>query len=145
MALNEGLAELLAKSNEAFDVYVRQLGLGDEEKVGAVIDHLSGVAKEEILCAPMGERNTYANIASLLQSRFGPLESVSSLTSALYARVQLEGESIADYSRALMRLHDRMEQACGEQERAALRLLRDGVLKEQFVKRTRDISVRREF
>ena len=187
MALHEGIAELLAKSNEAlaatlagalqnikiarspkisvpkfcgppkkpgdltvnewldeFDAYSRQLGLNDEEKVCDIIDHLSGVAKEEIMCAPVGERNTYEKVASLLQIRFGPLESVSSLTSALYARVQLEGESLADYSRALMRLHDRMEQASGERERAALRLLRDGVLKEQFVKGTRDVSVRRE-
>ena len=112
--------------------------------MSTLIDHLSGAAKEEILCAPAEERNTYAKIVSLLRSRFGPLESVSTLTSALYARVQLDGESLADFSRALMRLHDRMEQASAGPERAALRLLRDGVLKEQFVKGTKEVSVRRE-
>ena len=38
------------------DSYSRQLGLSKEEKVNVAIDHLGGVAKEEILCCPKEEK-----------------------------------------------------------------------------------------
>ena len=48
--------------------------------------------------------------------------------------MQSEGESLADYSRVLMRLHDGMEQAAATlAEGQALALLRDNALKEQLV------------
>lgn len=129
---------------EEFDSYSRQLGLENGDKIAAFYDHLGGVAKEEVLCAPEDERDTFQKIASLLCLRFGPSKSVSSLTSALYARKQLAEESLADFSRVIMRLHDRMEQAAVGPERAALELMRDRVLKEQLVNGARDIAVRRE-
>ncbi len=129
---------------QEFDCYSRQLGLENGDKIAAFIDHLGGVAKEEVLCAPEEERDTFEKLASLLCIRFGPSESVSSLTSALYARKQLAEESLADFSRVIMRLHDRMEQAAFGQEREALQLMRDRVLKEQLVKGIGDLAVRRE-
>ena len=55
--------------------------------------------------------------------------------------MQLESESLADYSRALMQLQNSMEQAAAS-ESAALVLLRDNALKEQFVQGVREKSVR---
>ena len=74
--------------------------------------------------------------------RFGSPETVQSLTRALYSRTQLSGESLTDYSRVLIRLHDRIEGAAASaQERNALTHLRESTLKEQFVKGVVDVSV----
>ena len=59
--------------------------------------------------------------------------------------MQLVSESLADYSRVLMQLQNRMVQAAAsEAESAALVLLRDNELKEQFVQCVREQSVRQE-
>ena len=90
-------------------------------------------------------RQSVESLVALLRSRFGPLESVHSLHAAFHERMQLEGESLADYSRVLMRLHDRMEQAAATlAEGRALALLRDNALKEQFAQGLRQQSVRQE-
>ena len=47
-------------------------------------------------------------------------------------RTQRNGESLEDYSRALMHFHDRMDDATDGPERAAIKLMKDKVLKEQF-------------
>ena len=58
---------------------------------------------------------------------------VPSLSTAFHARMHLDGETLADYSRVLMRLHSHMEKATAtEAEGQALALLRDNALKEQF-------------
>ena len=129
---------------EELDLYARQLGLGEDETVGAAIDHLGGDARDEVLCSPPRERDTLPKLVGLLRRMMGPPVSLATLTSTLYARTQNEGESLAEYSRCLMRIHDQMEQSCGPRESEALRLLRDGVLKEQFVKGVAELPVRRK-
>ena len=85
------------------------------------------------------------SLIALLRSRFGPMETVPSLHAAFRARLQLEGESLADYSRVLVRLHDRMEKAAATlAEGQALALLRDNALKEQFAQGVGQQSVRQE-
>ena len=81
---------------------------------------------------------------SVAQSHVWPQESVATLTSALYSRTQQSHESLADFSRALMRLHDKIHTAADGPEKAAIELMRDKVLKEQFSKGTRDVAARRE-
>ena len=59
--------------------------------------------------------------------------------------MQLEGESLADYTRVLMILHDRIEKAAATlAEGQALTLLRDNALKEQFAQGVRQQSVHQE-
>ena len=125
--------------------YVRQAGLRDVEKLSTALDFLGGVAKEEVLCTPIHDRDDFEKLSALLVKRFGSPESVQSLTGTLYSRTQLHGETLADFSRALIRLHDRMENvAVNAQEKDALAQLRESTLKEQFVRGVLDISVRRE-
>ena len=76
---------------------------------------------------------------------FGPLETVTSLYAEFYSRMQSEGETLAEYSRALIRLHQRIEGAAPTMaERQALAVLGDGALKHQFVVGVRDGWVRHE-
>ena len=127
------------------DSYSRQLGLSKEEKVNVAIDHLGGVAKEEILCCPKEEKWEIGKLVSLLRRRFGSPETVQTLNCAFYSRNQLEDEKLADFSRALIRLYDRMESASTDTgEKAALAQLKQGALKEQFIRGTRDVAIRRE-
>lgn len=138
---DQTITEWLADLN----TYTRQVGLDDEEKLSTALDFLGGVAKEEVLCTPTEDRDSFAQLSALLVKRFGAPETVQSLTRALYSRTQLVGESLADFSRALIRLHDRMEHtAVNAQERDALNQLRESALKEQFCKGVRDMSIKRE-
>ena len=128
-----------------FDVYARQAGVQNADRAMAILDHLGGCAREEVLCHPDAVRHDYKALVTLLQLRFGPPETVPSLSTAFHARMQLDGETLADYSRVLMRLHSRMEKAATtEAEGQALALLRDNALKEQFVRGVREQSVRQE-
>ena len=127
------------------DTYAGQLSLTDKEKVSATVDHLAGSAREEVLCCPLKDRDEFSKLRELLRLRFGSPETVQSLNHAFYSREQLEGESLTDFSRSIMRLYDRMEaMATDSKEKAALNQLREGALKEQFVRGVSDPSVRRE-
>ena len=130
---------------QEFDVYARQTGVKDVDRAVALLDHLGGFAREEVLCQPERVRQDCKALVALLLLRFGPPETVPSLSKAFHGRVQLDSESLADYSRVLMQLHNRIERAAAsEAEGAALVLLRDNVLKEQFVRGVREQSVRQE-
>ena len=107
-------------------LYIRQNGFTGDAKLAALTGNLGGSAREEYLCAPNNIKQDYSKLISLLKKRFGPAEGLSSLSAAFNARVQLEGEDLASYSRALMRLHSRMEW------KPALEELRNMALKGQF-------------
>ena len=127
------------------EAYCRQLGLDDAEKVAAALDHLAGVAREEILCSPVEIRRDWTKLVKVLNTRFGSRESVQSLNSAFYARSQLENESLSDFGRALMMSYNRVEAAAADpQEAEALARLREKALKEQFVKGAAKPDLRRD-
>lgn len=134
--LNEWLEEL--------DFYCRQLELSEQEQVNAAIDHLGGVAKDEISCYPLDEIDTLPKLTAVLVRMFGPPSSVAVLTSEFHARSQREGETLAEFSRAIMLIHDSMEKIADAPERAALRVMRDKALKERFIQGSMDPGVRRE-
>ena len=118
---------------DEFEVYCRQLGLEDLEKATALLDNLGGAAKEEALCADDLVRQDPDKLKELIRKRFGPAENLVSLSRILSARTQLESESLADFSRALMRIHSRMEKAATTQaDKTALLRLKDLNLKGQF-------------
>ena len=128
-----------------FDVYARQTGVKDVDRAVALLDHIGGCAREEVLCQPERVRQNGKALVALLLLRFGPPDTLPSLSTAFYGRMQLDSESLADYSRVLMQLHTRMERAAAsEAEGAAIVLLRDNALKEQFVRGVRQQSVRQE-
>ena len=135
----------LADWLDDFCIYARQMGVSGDDRAVVLLDHLGGCAKEEVLCHPLAMRQSMEALTALLRSRFGPLETVHSLPAGFHARMQLEGESSADYSRVLMILHGRIEKAVATlAEGQALALLRDNALKEQFAQGVRQQSVRQE-
>lgn len=79
-----------------------------------------------------------------LKARFSFQETVQSLSSELHNRVQHDGESLADFSSALLCLHERMEAAASVDEKSALIKLRDNTLKERFIRGVHDRQVQRE-
>ena len=130
---------------EEYQIYIRQRAVPEEEQAVTLLDHLGGSARDEVLCHPLSVRQDVTSLTTLLRVRFGPPESIASLNAAFHSRYQLEGESLAEYSRVLMRIHDRMEKAAASLvESQALALLRDNALKEQFVRGVREQSIRQE-
>ncbi|XP_038050211.1 uncharacterized protein LOC119723539 [Patiria miniata] len=127
------------------DTYARQLGLSGKELVSTAIDHLGGEAKEEVLCCPATEKENFEGLSALLLRRFGSPESVQSLNASFYSRVQEDGETLAEYSRALMRLYGKIESTAeGSHEKGAVVQLKEKALREQLIRGVRDVSVRRE-
>ena len=127
------------------DTYARQLGLSGKELVTAAIDHLGSEAKEEVLCCPADQREDFKGLSALLSRRFDSPATVQSLNASFYGRTQGDGESLAEYSRALMRLYSHMESVAeGSAQQAALTQLRENALRGQLINGVRDLSVRRE-
>ena len=130
---------------DQFDMYVRQAEVSDVDKAVVMFDHLGGCAREEVLCHPDAVRNDYGALVALLKLHFAPHETVHLLSAEFCARVQLPGETLAEYSRVLMGLRNRMEKAAAtDVEGHALALLRDTALKYQFIEGVQEQSVRRE-
>ena len=126
-------------------MFVRQCGVPAGERAVVLVDYLGGCAKEEVLCHPCEVRRDFGALVSLLRRVFGPREIVTSLYAEFYSRVQSVGETLAEFSRALIRLHQRIESAAPTvAERQALAVLGDGALKHQFVVGVRDECVRHE-
>ena len=127
------------------EVYSRQMGLVDEARVNALVDYLGGAAKKEVLCASETTRASFSELTNLLRKRFGPAESMHSLSRALNDRVGQEGESLADYSRSLMRLYSRLEKSVQTvEDQQALARLRNVSLKGQFRKGAGNEAVTRD-
>ena len=130
---------------DQFDMYVRQAEVSDVDKAVVMFDHLGGCAREEVLCHPDAVQNDYGALVALLKLHFAPHETVHLLSAEFCARVQLPGETLAEYSRVLMGLRNRMEKAAAtDVEGHALALLRDTALKYQFIEGVQEQSVRRE-
>ena len=110
-----------------------------------LIDYLGACTKEEVLCHPDEVRRDFGALVSLLRRVFEPWGTVTSLCDEFYSRMKSVGETLAEYSRALIRLHQRIEGAAATMaERQALAVLGEGVLKHQFVVGVRDEWVRHE-
>ena len=130
---------------EDFDNYASRYGLQGKKKAQSLLEHLAGPAKEEILCRDSTIREDGDKIKDVLKSLFGTSSTVPQLSALLHSRTQEEGESLADFSRALMRLHSRMEVAAeNPEDKDALGRLRDQSLKDRFVRGARERWVQRE-
>ena len=126
------------------EAYLRPQNLCEKERVEVALDHLGGSAREEVLCTPEEERDTISKLAALLTLRFGAVDTLGSLNGTFYGRTQLEGETLAEFSRSLMRLYDRMESAADPNGKVALRQLRANALREQFIGGVQGASTKRE-
>ena len=130
---------------EEFEELTVQQKLSDSEKSRLLLDHLTGPAREEVLCLPDDERRKYAKVVSALKLCFGSQDNTQSLSSQFHNRVQQEGESLCDFSRVLLRTYNKMEKAAETEEQAqALGQLKDKALTDQFVNGAREAWVKRE-
>ena len=128
-----------------FDGFMRQCGVSEGERAVVLVDYLGGCANYEVLCHPDDVRRDVGALVSLLRRVFGPWETVTSLYAVFYSWMQSMGETLAEYSRALIRLHRRIEGAAPTvAERQALAAIGHDALKHQFVVGERDEWVRRE-
>ena len=119
--------------------------MAEGDRAVLLVDYLGGCAKEEALCYPDEVRRDFGVLVSRLRRVFGPWETVTSLYADFYSRMQSVGETLAEFSRVLIRLHQRIEGAAPTiAERQALAVLADGALKHQFVVGVRDECVRYE-
>ena len=90
----------------------------------------SGGRKKNLLCL------SGQDLVRVLKLQFCPVESLQSLSATFHSWTQKHGESLADFSRNLMRYYSRMEQAAPTvSKRKVLQFLRDTSLKEEFVRR----------
>ena len=90
------LQEWLDDFNEVVTTY----DLSAKDQCKALVDHLVGPAREEVMCLSPESREKVKDIEDCLKLCFGSEESVKSLSSAFYNSVQGEGESLAEYSRS---------------------------------------------
>ena len=112
-----------------------------EEKARLLMDHLTGSAREEIMCLDDKKRRDFDEIVNCLQLCFGFQETTQTLSCQFYNRLQRDGESLGDFSR----MYNKMEKAAvTEDEGKALRQLRDKTICEQFVNGAQETWMRRE-
>ena len=86
-----------------FDVLVRQCGVPEGKRALVLVDYLGGCANEDEV------RRDFGALVSLLRRMFCPCETVTSLYAEFYSRMQSVGGTLAEYSRTLIRLHQRIE------------------------------------
>lgn len=104
-----------------------------------LFDHLVGEAKEEIKYRPRAERNDPDRIIAILTDLYGCSQSYIALQEAFFSRKQQEGETLQEFSLALMGLMDKVKQRAPDAVPNAEVLLRD-----QFSEHVLDGALRRE-
>lgn len=109
------------------------------DKAFFLFDHLEGEARDEIRYRPDRERNDPVKIISVLRELYGCSQSYVSLQEAFFSRRQREGESLLEFSLALMGLLEQVKQKSPYAMPNSQVLLRD-----QFIEHVCDSALRRE-
>lgn len=115
----------------------RHLSLADQAFF--LYDHLEGEAREEIKYRPAAERTDPMKIRTILRELYGCTQSHVSLQEAFYSRKQQDGESLLEFSLALMSLMGKIKQASSQAIPNAEVMLRD-----QFIEYVIDGGLRRD-
>ncbi|XP_062416593.1 uncharacterized protein LOC134121324 [Pungitius pungitius] len=104
-----------------------------------LFDHLEGEAREEIKHRPSTERGDPTKIIEALQELYGCYESYVALQEAFFSRRQQDGETLQEFSLALMSLMAAVKQSAPNGMPNSEVLLRD-----QFVEHVFEGALRRE-
>lgn len=118
---------------------IRARHLSVSDQAFFLFDHLEGEAREEIRYRSDRERSDPHQIFLALREVFGCSQSHVALQEAFFSRRQLEGESLLEFSLALMGLMEKVKQRFPGAVPNAPVLLRD-----QFVEHVIDSTLRRE-
>ncbi|XP_023815430.1 uncharacterized protein LOC110015877 [Oryzias latipes] len=130
-----GLTEWL----EEVQACMRTRHLSVADQAFFLFDHLEGEARDEIKYRPGSDREDPARVIAVLQELYGCTDSYVALQEAFFSRRQQEGETLHEYSLALMSLMASVKGAAPSGVPNAEILLRD-----QFVEQVFDCALRRE-
>lgn len=118
---------------------MRARHLAPADQAFFLFDHLEGEAKEEIKFRSSEERGNPARIIAILKELYGCTESYVALQEAFFSRRQQEGETLQEFSLALLGLMEKVKsQAPGDIPNA------EALLRDQFIEHVRDGSLRRD-
>ncbi|TWW62377.1 hypothetical protein D4764_04G0010240 [Takifugu flavidus] len=129
----------IAEWAEEVQACARARYLPAAEQALFMVDHLEGEAKEEIKFRPREEQRDPGRVLAILKELYGCSQSYVTLQQAFFSRQQLDGETLQEFSLALMSLMARVERQAPNGIPNADVLLRD-----QFVEHVLDGSLRRE-
>ncbi|KAJ8024472.1 hypothetical protein HOLleu_34387 [Holothuria leucospilota] len=101
------LQEWLADFTEVVKAY----NLSDRDQAKAMVEHLIRPAREEVMWLPPADREDTKKVIGCLKLCFALEESVKWLSSEFHNSFQGDTETLAEYSRSLLRLYGRMEAA----------------------------------
>ena len=118
---------------------MRARHLSSTDKAYFLFDHLEGEAREEIRYRSREEKEDPEKIIQILQELYGCPQSYVALQEAFFSRKQQEGESLLEFSIALMTLMDKVKGCAPQGVLNANVLLRD-----QFVEYVCEGPLRRE-
>jgi len=76
-------------------------------RVGFLSNHLTGTARDEVRLQPEGERDTTEKVFAILRAAFKSQKSIRQKLGDFYSRTQKPGESLHEFSLALMDLQNR--------------------------------------
>lgn len=124
---------------EEVNACVRARHLSPRDQAYFMFDHLDGEAKDEIRYRPREEREDPERIVSILKDLYGCSTSYVALQEQFFSRKQLDGESLQEYSHALLSLMDKVKQTSPESVPQS-----DLLLCDQFVEHVINSDLRRE-
>lgn len=124
---------------EEVEACIRVRHLAPKDQALFIFDHLEGEAKREIKFRPNQDREDPVRIWDTLQELYGCMQPYVTLQQAFFSRQQQDGETLQEFSLALMSLMERIKQYTPGGVPNAVVLLRD-----QFVEHVIDGALRRE-
>ncbi|XP_058497498.1 uncharacterized protein LOC131467514 isoform X1 [Solea solea] len=130
---------VIAEWTEEIQACMRVRHLSVIDQAFFIFDHLEGEAREEIKYRTSVERGDPIKVLAILKELYGCAQSYVTLQQAFFARKQQEGETLQEFSLALMALMEKVEQCAPDGLLNARVLLRD-----QFVEHVLDSALRRE-
>ncbi|XP_016371111.1 uncharacterized protein LOC107710775 [Sinocyclocheilus rhinocerous] len=135
-----------SKDCQTVDEFIEELervihvrGLSEEDQVDFILSHLRGSALDEVKLCMGGEDAQPRELFAYLRAAFREKRTTPQLLHAFYARKQLEGEDLREYSHAL----STMLNAALQQSPNAVQDVQVA-LRDQFVEGVRDSILRRE-
>ena len=118
---------------------MRARHLSTVDRAFFLFDHLEGEARDEIKYRSTVERSDPVKIIAVLRELYGCTDSYVAMQEAFFSRRQQEGETLQEFSLALMRLMASIKRQAPSEMPNAEVLMRD-----QFVEYVIDGSLRRE-
>ncbi|XP_031437692.1 uncharacterized protein LOC116223806 [Clupea harengus] len=124
---------------EEVNASIRTRHLGTLDQAYFIFDHLDGEAKDEIRYRTRAEREDPTKVLAILKELYGCSKSYVALQEDFFSRRQLDGESLHNFSHALLSLMNEVTQSSPVAVPNPDVLLRD-----TFVEHLLDFELRRE-